>query len=419
MTPRAALSREWMRSLRQRGLEWVRGYPHNNHTANYADLIFAFGLGSVGDAASAVNILVGQGAVLTALDEAHRECFACYEYRIREALAGRPHGGTLPAELMTRLEGLNPLIRYVVDRLRKQSRVVEPDDQSILVAARVFQASRTGDFYSRLNAARDLTDPVEFKQAVEALVSAVPPDNQYQVWALALGRPAVASADLLQQAINQMRGIWRSPEIKEQRHFVDHSRVLIDALRASSKARLGEVAVSLITAAGHWIPPLLETFPPLAGQLIAAAVEALWEFRMGEEADEFLNVTTAAIAAADVQPARRLQPLLAVADGWYRFGFDRLAEPAAGAARETLSSGQLVLRDQVLLIQSLAAAVRNAPQPAAESNLGHLFALPSVRDTYTTASHFSVATLEVLEAIVLSAVNVCRITDTWNIPSRG
>jgi hypothetical protein len=396
----------------------VRGYGHGNQTENYADLVFAFGLASVGDAASAVNILVAEGAELTALDAAHRACFACYEYRIREALAGRPHGGTLPAVQMVQLEGLERLLRFVVDRLRKQSSIIEPDQ--LINPYRGWQTSGSDSFHSTLNAARDLTDPIEFQEAIQALIDMAPQAEHLRVWELALNRPAVASPGLMKEAINQTRTIWRSPaRLKEVHDFHMRAPVLISALIATAKARLGERVADLIGAAGLWIPPLLRAVPTAAGRLIAAAVEALWEFRMGEEADEFLNVTTAAITAADLQSPHRLQPLLAVADGWCRFGFDRLAEPAVRTAREILSSDHLVGREQVLLIQSLAAAVRNAPQPVADFNLSQTFALPTVRDTYTTVTHFSVSTLEVLEAITLSAVNVCRITDTWNISSRG
>src|SRR5262245_7621682 len=115
----------WLRDLHERAQTWAAeqgGTP--NQTPAYIDLLFAFGLARLKQATDAHTLLNQAGAVLLPLGEAHACLFDAFEYRIRQALREQPHAGPLPPEQMERLENIDRLERYAVDRLRKHSRVL-------------------------------------------------------------------------------------------------------------------------------------------------------------------------------------------------------------------------------------------------------------------------------------------------------
>jgi hypothetical protein len=101
-----------------------------------------------------------------------------------------------------------------------------------------------------------------------------------------------------------------------------------------------------------------------------------------------------------------LRALLLVAAEWYFFGRDSQAEPVLQAARALLLKGDLAQRDQNALACAYAHTIGQAPVAIAQKRLEEVFThLKGVKDTFTTSSHFSVAQLDLLEAVVLAVVS--------------
>jgi hypothetical protein len=99
-----------------------------------------------------------------------------------------------------------------------------------------------------------------------------------------------------------------------------------------------------------------------------------------------------------------LRVLLHVTAGWYYLGRDSQAEPILQVARAVLWRGDLPPREQTDLAASYAEALGQAPE-GGRQGLEELFAqLKGVRDTYTTSTHFCISHLDVVEAVVLAAV---------------
>ena len=76
----------------------------------YVDLIFAFGLAKLGEVTAARELMTRAGTALLASKEPNREPDLAHEFllkafvwRIENALQGKPHSGTLPAEMLNRL----------------------------------------------------------------------------------------------------------------------------------------------------------------------------------------------------------------------------------------------------------------------------------------------------------------------------
>src|SRR5205807_6973924 len=61
--------------------------------------------------------------------EVHTFLYNAFEFRVRQALEGRPHAGPLPQEQMEYLAHMDRMPRYVIDRLRQHSYILEPNSR--------------------------------------------------------------------------------------------------------------------------------------------------------------------------------------------------------------------------------------------------------------------------------------------------
>ena len=124
--------RQWLIRLCEMAKEWVRKQEGETSTipmAGYVDLIFAFGLARLGETDASREALARAATVLNKQNDFHKCLFKAYEYRIKQALDGKPHAGPLPPELVGFREvildpedpkkDLNLLPRYAIDRLRE------------------------------------------------------------------------------------------------------------------------------------------------------------------------------------------------------------------------------------------------------------------------------------------------------------
>lgn len=131
--------------------------PFITATRPYADLTFAFGFATLGDEPSADALLEDARRVLVVpVPEAWNDnttfeatvvalvgdfLFRAFRYRVQQALAGSPLGGSLATELLadraaiqTRVSANgtnNPHLRaaFVIDTFRTISRIVEPEEE--------------------------------------------------------------------------------------------------------------------------------------------------------------------------------------------------------------------------------------------------------------------------------------------------
>ncbi len=116
------------------------------------------------------------------------------------------------------------------------------------------------------------------------------------------------------------------------------------------------------------------------------------------------------LAALRRQPSTRfarLAALLEIAAGWLYFGMDEHAHPVLEEARQLLLEQELGPRDQKDLACAYVTVLGQLPGDLAFERVEELVReVRGVRDTYTTSSHYSVSHLEVVEAVVLAAVDI-------------
>jgi hypothetical protein len=418
--------RQWLTDLAGLAQDWIKEGGNALHTATaqtpaYVDLIFAFGLARLGEA-DAARLLLGRAqAVLGEKDDAHQFLLTAYKYRITQALDGKPHTGPLLADHMEYLEHMERLQRYVVDRLRRHARVLEPDQK---IDPYRHWGARISDFDKALAELTDLTDRQELANRVQKLLRDVPKGakgNEARARVLRAGLEAAprVSEEFARQMLDQTIPAYDAlPEARETAALVDQAAFLEKALftaahfdRIEHIHPLVERFRRMLQAQRH-NPQAVQALDSLAGQCF----RGLRKLGMRDEIDQLLGLMAEVIlggqelSAIDFRklshgPAA-LRALLHVAAGWYYFGRDRQAEPVLQTVRSLLLQNDLHPRDQTALACSYAMTVGQAPVEVAQKRLEEIFRqLKGVKDTYTTSSHFSVSQLDVVEAVVLAVVS--------------
>ncbi len=413
---------DWLLHLHELAQAWIAAHPSapTSQTPAYTRLLFALGLARLGCSVACVDLRQQAAEALPANIEGHTFLLKAFSYRIDQALEGIIPGGPLPVDQLEELECVDRLERYVVDQLRKCSRLLEPDQR---INPYRHWSGRINDFEKALAELTDLTDRKEIADRVEKLLREVPrgPRGNEQ-------RARVLHA-----------GLEASPRVGEEfaRKMLDQTIPAYDALpEAREMATVMEQAQFLEKAlfvAGHFgrvesVHPLVTRFQRMLqaqsgahvfqvlDTLAYQAFKGLRKLGMRDEIDQILRQMAELVLKGrevkaidfkkEEQGPAALRSLLQVAQGWYFFGRDSQAEPILQAARSVLLANDLGPHDQSQLACAYASAVGQGPLDRGQARLEELFRrLGGIRDTYTTASHFSLSQLEVIEAVILAVVS--------------
>jgi hypothetical protein len=415
-----------MHALRDRAQEWLKENrnqaPPTAQTSAYIDLVFSFGLARLGESDQARKLLATSKLTLAGKNEAHTWLFNAFEYRIRQALEGKPHSSPLPTNQLKSLESMERLDRYVVDRLRKHSRVLEPDQR---INPYRQWTGRISDLDKALAELTDLTDRNEIVNRVDRLLRTLPDGskgNEQRARALKAGLEAAPrvgeefARKMLKQTITTYDAL---PEPREMAAVTEQMQFLEKALFVAGYFGQVEAVQQLVTRFQR-IPKAQHSAQALhvLDELVAQAVRTLCKLRMRDEIDQVLRQVTELVLKGrqikqidfkkEKQGPAALRCLLRVAQGWYFLGRDSQVEPILQSAWTLLLANNLLPRDQTLLACAYAEALGRAPVEVAQKRLEEMFRLKGIKDTYTTSSHFSASQLDVVESVVLAALDCSR-----------
>jgi cellulose synthase operon protein C len=413
--------RQWLLHLAELAQHWVAEGsepPLATLMKGYVDLIFSFGLARLGETDASRELLGRAEAVLANADDVHQFLLGAYQYRITQALEGKPHAGPLPTEQLELLPHMDRLPHYVVDRLREQSRILEPNQK---IDPYRHWSGRMSDLERELAEWVDINDRKEVIARVQRVLGDLPPgpknaEPRARILRSALDLAPRISEDFAREMLDQVLSAYDNlPEARDHNSLVDQAKFLEKALSVAAHFDRGAQIHPLV----HRFQALLQaqkgdqaiqSLESLAGQCF----RGLRKLGMREEIDQMLTLMANVILqgndlhAMDVTtvPAASLRALLHVASGWFYFGQDRHAESVLQAVRSLLFRENLGYREKTALACVYAITIGQAQVEVAQKRLEEIFQkLNGIRDGYTTKDYYSLTQLNVIEAVVLAVAS--------------
>jgi hypothetical protein len=435
--------------LERAALKWVTLENEGSSQVNraYVKLIFAFGLARLGDVTLAKDRLEEAGATLRTVentsskngdgkpDPVHLYLFDAFKFRIEQALGGKPHNGPLSNELLDRLDQIDSthrgtnktpsLPRYMIDRMREQSRVLDPQEK--FSPYRLWQ--KHGDEISKeLSELPDVKKPAELQSRIEKLLLGGPkgklsPENRIFVLSESIPLAPRISEDftsklllMIPQAIEGMERITDEKWIKQLCLLLERSLFQAAHFDRSELVHLlsDKFTVLLKGKSGE---PLCKVIDILAGQCL----RSLRKLGMREEIHKLLNVMSAQLThGKSLDQLRTLHArdwhlivsgLLQLAGGWLYFGEVDRAIPFLNEAQHTLlEDAEMVKQKQfqeyAKLARTYATVLGLGPVDLALNRIEELFRrMQPLPNAYTTKTHYSRFHLNVVEDVVMSIVS--------------
>jgi hypothetical protein len=419
--------REWLKRLCEKVCSWIEDNKDNLYrncpTKAYADLLFAFGLARLGESDGARRLLQRARGALNGENQVHRFLLTAFEGRIHNVLNGKPHTGPLPSPLLKELEGMAQLDRYVIERMRHNSRILEPERQ---VDPYRHWAARLSDLDNALVELADQSDRQEIQTRLRELLRKTP-------------KRQTTAEDHLKIL---RAGLELGPHLGEEftREMLQRTLPALDALSAPSDSTVLEERAKFLEkalfAAAHFgciehVRPLVARFRAMLhsqcgaqgiesiGALAEQSFRSLRKLGLRDDIEQLLSdMADVILSGRDIDTLIRsfdsrndvLAPLIAllhVAGTWYYFGRDQLAEQIVQAARTLLFGGTRIQAKQRRdLACAYARTVAQAAPALAQARLEEIFThLKNYRDTFTTSSHFSVVQVDLIESVVLAVVS--------------
>jgi hypothetical protein len=422
-------------------------------TRAYADLILAFGLARLGEESESRKLQQAAGKVLDTRDPVHGFLWQAFSYRIEQAIQRKPHGGPLPADLLERLAHLEARQegsaersppRYVIDRVRQQSLLLDPHED-IDGHRRLMIKGIRDDVERDLRMLEDVPDVSRVRREVEQFLA---DEATLEVAPPAPVGQKQASAD----DVRLYRNITRLSRLTAILPVLPRlgEALTLQALDQGLSA-LEPLAKSLhVSEALKVVPPLLERGLFLAAhygradrvqafldwflRLFAAQIKK--EHGTVKELDAVIangfqglrklglrdDISTLLHQIADLilegQPLAVVQKrtgihwpatvctLVHIAGGWLFFGRVDDALPVLDAARELLFSGTLKYHDRNPLACAYASALSQAPVDLSLPKFMELFPrIERIWDVMQTRHYLSQSQLQLIEAVVLAMVS--------------
>jgi cellulose synthase operon protein C len=443
---------ETIRTWATKSLEFAakKGQSDQNATLGYIEMFFAFGLAKLGESGMAKQLSESGRFVLEGFKPtedrgvASRFLFKALQYRVDQAVQGKPHAGPLSAELLEELDDIhskgkvkgitdnnNPfgIGHYAAMRMREQSLILEPQEK--LDPYHEFMRE-TDDLRKALSEMPKLKDPnvlakqirdlyrygINNKSTADSkflvLVNALPlggrVGEQFTVELLGLvpetmrtvGAVANPPADLPEKQGKLLeRGLLLAANF-DRREIVQQ---LVDQFLDLMKSKVDDQRFKLVNV--------------VAGRCL----KSLRKLGLRDEIDRMLHRMQAVILKGETPAkirdqyaakpelwAKALQSLLNLAGGWLTYGMIDPATPILDMARNELLGKGFVLasKDFTPLAQAYVAAVGQGPADAGMTRILELFQLMEpnrVVNSYTTSKFYSRFHLNLVEEVVLAVVN--------------
>jgi len=417
--------RTHMRSLHQLARHWIGGdTPATARTADYIDLVFAFGLARLGEIAEVRELEASAGGLAASGDPVHGWLHEAYLYRIAEVRAGSHAAGLFSPAILERLQQLDKTERYKVDRLREHSRILEPHER--IDASRGWRGRHGDDLDRQLIHLSEIAgDPQRLRDELDRLLS----DGSDAVriarlLAKGLELAPRLGSDYAERLLERtLRELHRKVEVPMPTQLLE--RALFLAAHLGQSARVAELV-------GH-LDHLLESrdaeeLPRTIDSLLGQCCQGMRKFGLREEMTVlFDRVGQRMIPETGSTNSRgadrwnrdtygkhgsELSVLLHLASGWFYFGRVAQGQAVLDEVRDVLQNGRLKPDHQTAVALAYVRALGHAPTDLAVARLEELFrTIAGVNDTHLSQTHYSRSQLGVIEGAVISLVSDEQLVD--------
>lgn len=470
---RMRLVRDKLEELHHEVRKWTAHIPVN---LPYVDLLFAFAQARLGEATPARKLLEdaqramerplpSYGSDHTQVEAyvavlARNFLFKAFRHRVEQALAGQPHAGPLPTELLDELRAiskkaevkdnavrfasgttLNPFwqAEVVIERMRQQSQVLEPHEKpdpyapvtkhndvlkkELADLPAIREPAKLADRIRRLyrEAAQGKSPEHGRFAQLQVLHHSVPLSHRvgegFVVELLALVPAALA----FQAGGSRGQDESPIPDVSNEK-----AELLISSLRAAGNFDRGDLVQKLV---GHFIDLVhgrakdADRFR-LVNRVGAQALRSLRKLGLKDQIDHLLTrLQTEVLKGATLSELHRrraadpaewgavLQTLLNIAAGLLSSGLpDRAVSILDAAHNELLGPSGVTLsaKDYTELARAYVSALGQGPSDRGLQRMIELFrkmAPGKINNTYTTAAHYSRFHLNLVEDVILAVVS--------------
>jgi hypothetical protein len=418
-------------------IEAIRG-AGAKETVYYTRLMFAFAHARLGDIEYAQSVMEEAAFELDDSKDAIHKWFAkAFEERIVRAMNADTLNAPFSEKLIEIVDSMERMDRYKVDRLRQQSRILEPLE-------RINPFTRWHEKYSdelsqQLSNLPKIADREELRGTIAAMLKkhrmGTPQRNRilgaslqlaprtgevfgmqlvdYVIQSLRSAKASVEDALLLQKSMFVSAHFGRGDAVRELvNHFekslpnIVSSYLGFQVQHNSENLEKVKTIELLFTESFHELRKL--GMRDEIGRLYARVLELV---EKNDAAGR--KKRTARNSKVEVDATRPLRLLLCVAGGWYYFGRYEEADEIVDQVKTILLKNELTPLEQKGLAAAYVKAVAMAPPDQANSRILELFKLSSngdpelqnIKDSMTTSSHYSISQLALVESTVLALVN--------------
>jgi len=397
--------------------------PELQFTPAYVDLILAWGLSRLSEHNASRDLIQQSSRLLSQGDPVHEILLDAYRYRIQQVQEGRASRGPLPTELLKRIGGLKPAVgsrhepRYVVDKLRQHSRILEPSERMDAFRNPLRYQGASAEVRLALAGMPDIADNGELTERARQLFThATRTGDSPSLPAVLLGILDVASRlgeNILIPALREVGvAIELLTAMPPRVRLLDQAIFVAVQLGHASivKDLLGRFRTILESQRGLFA---LRAIEPLTGE----SFRGLRRLGLRDECEQLLQRMEAwVLGGHDLKSLREKQPkewpialrtLLHIAAGWLFCGQDDRAKATLDEARDQLLyGGELPASEQTALALTYTATLSHADSRIALGRLEELFQrLRHVQLNSSTNSHYMLKPLELVETVVRSVVN--------------
>ncbi|MCA9174624.1 MAG: hypothetical protein KDB14_09060 [Planctomycetales bacterium] len=417
-------------------LRWIVDAKESARTPAYAKLVFAFALARLGENGDCEQLIREALVELADLDEVHIWLAGAFEARIRQTIRGE-RGQPLPAEVVEQLETMDKMSRYLVDRLRTFSLILEPHER--VDAFTTWHGAYTDQLSAELAQMSSIADPVQLRGRLAALLSEHGADESRRLRVLPKAlelSPRLGEAfarDLLNYSLTWLdscndvvqKAMLLNRSIYIAAHFGQNDA--LDAFVQRILDALPKIVEEYFTMQLKREPALKERIDTIE-RLFNESFRDLRRMGMRGEIGRLYGELATRIEAGRAAAAKRISGkdtverlesramglLLCAAGGWYYFGQNEQAREVANLVRvRLLDKDPLPNIEQRSLAKSYASAVAQGSEAEALARIEELFevrgkktrVLRNIEDNMATSSHFSISQLELIETSVMALVN--------------